>query len=351
MSLLCHPKGKSLSLQSSFIAIHSLEPISVDMGCNEAQSTVACSFEFTNNANEDVYLLKRNTPIEGPYSPFITLSNDDGPVPYKGPLVYRIPPTKDEFVLLKAGESITASIEITDIFDIDTNGLYTVRYSKPLQYLSASEESLNEVKESEVHESVDVHLENTHLLIKPTRPDETDKIELTVHLESCSSASFANGYRDYMATLDAHRRLCSGIGRAQYQIGYYNNLYRTWFGFYTTSRGSTVRNIYQYMRNGLAGKTVTYYNNGPACKSNWIAYTYKGATTVYLCSIYYNHPTACRGTAYTKEGTLLHEWAHAFGYRDDVTYGPSNCMNLARNSPDRAIMNADNYGYHYCASQ
>ena len=64
-------------------------------------------------------MLKRETPLEGLFAPFITVSMDDGPVPYKGPLVLHTPPTKDEFVLLRAGESISATVEITDIFDLE----------------------------------------------------------------------------------------------------------------------------------------------------------------------------------------------------------------------------------------
>lgn len=320
------------------------------MGCNKALSSVVCSFEFTNNANEDLYLLKRDTPLEGLYSPFVALSNDDGPLQYEGPMVYRIPPTKDEFVLLKAGESISASVQITDIFDINTDGLYTVRYSKPLQYLSVNEMDIGgRLAESEVYESVDIYLVKTHLLMKPTRPDETQEIDYTVHLQSCTSASFT-GSRNNSATLDAHKRLCGGIDKAKGKVGN-NNLYKTWFGAYTSARATIVKDTFQKMRDGLAGNTVTYYNDGPACKSNWIAYTYKGSRTTYLCNLYYDDPTACRGTAYTKEGTLIHEWSHAFGYRDDIAYGASNCKNLAKSNPDNAVKNADSYTYFYCEAQ
>ena len=45
---------------------------------------------------------------------------------YEGILASRIAPTKDEFVLLKAGERIASSVQITDAFNIDTGCLYTV---------------------------------------------------------------------------------------------------------------------------------------------------------------------------------------------------------------------------------
>ena len=78
-------------------------------------------------------------------------------MPYEGPIFYSIPPTKDEFILLKAGESFSATAQITDVFSIDTDGLYTVKYSNPLQYLSVDEMSImsnGKVRESSIQESI-----------------------------------------------------------------------------------------------------------------------------------------------------------------------------------------------------
>ena len=325
-------------------------PISLDMACNKALSAVACSFEFTNNANQDLYLLKRNTPLEGLYSQFVSVSLDGRPLEYEGILIYRRPPTKDEFVLLKAGESISASVQITDVFSIDTDGLYTVQYSRPLQYLSVNEMSamsIDQLMESFVRESVHIHLEDTSLLLKPKKEDV--KIDYTVHLQACGSASFV-GNRQNGATLTAHKKLCLGVKRARAGVGD-NAIYRKWFGAYISSRGSKVKNVYQRIRNGIIRKRCTYYNDGPDCESDWYAYTYKRASTVYLCDIYYGDPTSCSKTGESKEGTLLHEWSHANGFIDDIAYGRPDCQNLARSNPSQAIRNADSYLYHYCDSE
>ena len=132
-------------------------PISLDMACNNALSTVTCSFQFTNIANEDLYLLKCNTLLEGLNSKFLTVSIEGRPVPYEGPIFYSMPPRKDEFVPLKAGEKISASVQITDVFSIDTDGLYTVQYSNPLRYLSVDEMNImsnGKVRESSIQESI-----------------------------------------------------------------------------------------------------------------------------------------------------------------------------------------------------
>ena len=326
-------------------------PISLDMACNKALSAVACSFEFTNNANEDLYLLKRNTPLEGLSSQFVFVSLDGRPLKYEGILIYSLPPTKDEFVLLKAGESISATVQITDVFSIDTDGLYTVQYSRPLQYLSVNEMSamsIDQLRESFVHEFVSIRLEDASLLLKPMK--EEIKIDYTVHLEACGSASFV-GNNQNSETLKAHKWLCSSIDIAKGKVGWGIGISTTWFGTYSAGRTATAKNVYQKVRNGITSKTCTYYNNGPLCQPNYYAYTYKGGTIVYLCPVYYRDQTFCSTNRESKEGTLIHEWSHAFGFTDDVIYGRQNCKNLAKYRPNDAVKNAESYLYHYCDAQ
>ena len=206
-------------------------PVSLDMACNKALSSVACSFEFTNNANEDLYLLKRNTPLEGLRSQFVSVSLDGRPLEYEGIYVRRLPPTKKAFVLLKAGESISASVQITDIFSIDTDGLYTIQYSRPLQYLSVNEMSAmstGKFRGSIVRESVQLYLEDTSLLLKPKK--EEIKIDYTVHLQDCGRASFSNGDKQNNKTLAAHKKLCAGTNEAGSKVGSGIAISTTWFG-------------------------------------------------------------------------------------------------------------------------
>ena len=329
-------------------------PIFLDMACNKALSAVACTFEFTNNANEDLYLLKRGTPLEGLFSQFITVFVAGGPVEYDGPFVHRLPPTKDEFVLLKAGKSISASVQITDAFSIDTDGLYTVQYSRPLQYLSVNEMSelsnSQILRESSEQKSIHIYLEDTHALLKPSRPEETDEVDYTVNIESCSSASFVGGTAaNNKGTLDAHKKLCSGIDKVNITN---NDLYKKWFGAFTTARQSKVKAVYKKMRDGLAGKAVTYVNGGPYCKPSWYGYTYHNVVKVYICPAFYAFPISCGSPGtYTKEFGLIHEWSHAFGITYDRIYGASQSQNLAKTNPDKAVENADSYGWHYCESQ
>uniref|UniRef100_A0A1X7SWQ6 Uncharacterized protein n=1 Tax=Amphimedon queenslandica TaxID=400682 RepID=A0A1X7SWQ6_AMPQE len=106
------------------------------MSCYEVQPKVACSFDFTNIANQDYYLLKRNTPLEGMFSPFVAISHNGAPLNYEGIIAYRFPPVQNEFVLIKPGESVSAIAYISDAFNLHSDGLYSISYVSPLEFLS-----------------------------------------------------------------------------------------------------------------------------------------------------------------------------------------------------------------------
>ena len=334
------------------------------MDCSKQSPAVACFFVFTNNGKEDLYLLKRETPIEGLFSPFIDVSlHGSEPIPYQGIIAYRLPPTKDDFVLLKVGESISASVQITDVFNIDTDGLYNIRYSKPLEYLTVDDmilESMDELKELTVHESVYVSLEDTQLLVKPKEPEEP-KLGHTVHIQDCGSANFVVRDNEHIAgTLKIHKKFCKQINVAISTVDSpWYHYYSYFFGAKTADRQNHVKETFKRIKTGLTDNTVTYedaYDSWTCVNLDAITWTYrsyptKPYTTVYLCRDYYKDKDDCGfGASRSKERNLMNVWSQALGYADDAVHYYSKCIDLAKNEPDKAVKNGYNYGLFYCAS-
>ena len=332
----------------------------VAMSCRKTLSDIKCSFDYTNNAKEEYYLLKRNTPLEGLLSPFVTVSRNGHPLEYEGIIVHRDAPMKDEFVLVKAGETVSASINLNDAYIFNSDGDYTITYNAPLKY--TSEESINlqssEVKmnEVEIDESFSLFMDNTVLLSRPEKEEDleeedeqADESRNTVEIESCRSARFIGGTSAQRRhILLAHKRICLKFIRAR-RYATNNVHYRRWFGRYSKSRAAIVKRILLACYNGIRRYTVTYRINHPRCKSNWNAFTYKGGRTVYPCPAFHKKRVYClRSGAPTKEGILLHEWTHAFGRTSDYAYGAAANKKLARTNPSRAVYNADSYEYFIC---
>ncbi|XP_019850270.1 PREDICTED: uncharacterized protein LOC109581006 [Amphimedon queenslandica] len=339
-------------------------PIAIDMACNKALSVVACTFEFTNMAAEDYYILTSDSPLEGLYSPFVAVYHNGRRVQYEGLIGFRLPPRKQDFQFIKAGQVISATVQISDAFTFGSDGLYIIKYNKPLKFITREEmeyeayvaSRIKRVRVSEVRESVYINLMDTHLITRPVRMEavlsaqEPDHI---VHIDSCGSAQYIGGTSQQQSdTTDAHKLLCDKLQKAYDAVGN-NDLYKTWFGIYNGGRAATVKSIYKKCKDGLTNNDVTYdFKNGlETCEGrNWIAYTKLGTRTVYLCGPYgYDKaPIGCTTRSISKEDTLVHEWSHAFGYTDDIKYGTSDCQKLAKDDPSKAIHNADNYSYYYC---
>ena len=318
-------------------------PISLDMSCKQSLSAVACTFEFLNVAGDDYYLLKRNTPLEGLLSPFIAVSHEGRRLEYEGIFIHRGPPTKDEYILLKAGQKVSATVQINEAFALMNDDIYTVQYIKPLIVLNNDE--ITEVYASKV---AYIYLEGPVSL--PSTQDAVQS-EGSVTIESCTTASFTGGSASQRADiLNAHKKLCSKFGVAKGKVSN-TTFYKTWFGTYTTKRADKVKDVCQKCKDGITNKAVTYVINPSDCESNWNAYTYKGGTKVYLCPAYNNYQVYCKSNGDpTKEGILAHEWTHAFGYTDDNAYGAAANKKLAKDNPDKAVENADSYEYWYCLS-
>ena len=335
-------------------------PIALDMACHKALSVVACTFEFANVADEDYYILKRDTPLVGGlYSPFITVYYKGHQVQYKGTIGFSLPPTKENFLLLEAGQSISATVQISDVFTFSTDGIYNIRYNKPLKFVTSNQMTdagyIQEVSELEVRASIYIYLEDTHLIIRPAFP-KIPKPDYTVYVEDCSSANFVGGSdTERKENTDAHKKLCAGFKDAKGRVGNNEETIR-WFGAYDATRASKIKTALEKCENGITSDAVTYdFKNGlDSCtKNGWIGWTHISSPTrtVYLCGPngYDNvKEIYCSGSGVSKERVLAHEWSHNLGGARDIKYFPKDCKDLAKDKPADAIENADSYALFYC---
>ena len=210
------------------------------------------------------------------------------------------------------------------------------------------------VNQFKFSKSINIYLEDTHLLMRPFVPSPA-KPDYTVNIESCNAANYVGGtVAQRTANTGAHQRLCNGFQGARGYVGNNSNT-ETWFGSYTAARATTARTHLEQCENGIRNNAITYdYTNGiPTCNARgWLAYTSFGTTTVFLCGPngYDNTDQFCSNARNSKERILAHEWSHAFGGSDDHNYGPADCQASARNDPNEALDNADNYALFYCNS-
>ena len=339
------------------------------MTCHRALREVACTFEFTNVANEDYYILKSNTPLEGLYSPFVSVYHEGRRIKYQGIIAFRLPPKKQDFLLLKAGQSVSKTVQITDVFTFSSDGLYKIYYVKPLKFLTQYELELQDdrsyiekVSHSQVSISRYIYLESTHLLKTPSVLPKNSSVfpslqpQRIVLLDGClCSITYIGGTRAEQDELtNVHKNLAQGFEDANKRVGQ-NVETERWFGpYYIPLRDCTVKTMFQECANGLRKSVVYDFINGLViCNKGPIpAFTFSGSDDrhMYLCGDEFNPLSNDRCTSVfdSKERVLVHEWLHSIVDRDDHYYDPTNCYNLARSEPHKALDNAESYALFYC---
>lgn len=88
---------------------------------------VLLTFELSNISDLDVWLLVWNTPLEAPeVLEYFEVRCDDSRVPYDGRFIKRGDPDPTSYRLIRAGETITETVDLTTAYPIETPGSYTV---------------------------------------------------------------------------------------------------------------------------------------------------------------------------------------------------------------------------------
>lgn len=89
-------------------------------------------FTLTNAGDAVVQVLNWQTPFEGIASPMFTIERDGAEVDYRGRMLKRGAPRKEDYLVLQPGERRQATIDLADAWDVEPVGNYKVEYSAHL---------------------------------------------------------------------------------------------------------------------------------------------------------------------------------------------------------------------------
>ena len=328
---------------------------------NTFKATVECRFHLKNNGKQDYSVLKWSTPLENPISDCLTVTRNGKKLEYDGIYRKRSVPGPDQFLTVKAGKTLSSMFQVSDAFDMTKAGEYSVAVDTYLEYVEGSATSKPDIKRKIRHLSspaVSFQIVGRSSS-KRTLGQEARFLESRKQTKQSGifNGTFGGGVsrksvlplppvinggtqalkRDTRTAHDtAYNRMTSFVAAPQTRRA----LVQTWFG------ANQVNNVvpkFRSMARVLERETITYTFDGPRCRSNIFAYTYKRSREVFLCQLY-KVASTLRG-ADNKMGILTHELSHAIISTDDIVYGQSACRALARNRPNEAINNADNFEY------
>jgi len=89
-------------------------------------------FTLINAGSDDVQVLNWQTPFEGVKAPMFDIARDGTEVEYRGRMLKRGAPRKEDYFVLKRGERKQAQIDLADGWDTSAPGDYTMTYAAEL---------------------------------------------------------------------------------------------------------------------------------------------------------------------------------------------------------------------------
>ena len=342
---------------------YSNAPVSVTMSCQKVETKVSCSFEYVNNAQKDLYLMKRDSPLEGEIlSPYISVYFSGERLEYEGVFVHRDEPTIDDFVLLRAGETHATSIKLTDAYNfasMTSIGVYTIQYMEPLLYISKDKmmsRKAYELSQTQILQSVTIYLKDTSVLDQPFDGEtyETDD-ELEADDASCEKASYISATeKEGNYTLEMHEFICKSLKLAKLDVDTHPSLYKEWFGARSTKNTDIVKKTIGEMIKGLTVNKVIYDMKPKHCqpKSSGYLHLHKKTLVFSICRAFFSRDMYCSqfGSS-SREGIVVNMLSKLFGHTAGIRHGEKGCRFLAKYFPEIAIHNSDNYERFYCQSR
>jgi peptidyl-Lys metalloendopeptidase len=309
--------------------------LSFEKNSFSANEGVTVDLTISNNSRNTVKLLKWYTPADGLEEPVFVVTRDGAEVEYLGAHYKRPQPVEADFIRLKAGQSLTWSVDLAAYYDFSVTGEYLVSFDvaaiKLFQKGAAFDQTEN-VKSG----AAGVYVEGrTAKLPDPVEPSAVTGS--TAFSAKCSSTQ--------RPLITAARTDAANYASESYtylQGGTIGARYTTWFGAYTSGRYATVTDHFLKIKNALDTAAMTF---DCGCKKRYYAYVYPTQPyTIYLCSVFWQAPAT--GTD-SKAGTLVHETSHfnVVAGTDDFAYGQSAAKSLAISDPTKAVKNADSHEY------
>jgi peptidyl-Lys metalloendopeptidase len=329
-------------------------PLRVSMVAAQASSggfLGAVEVTITNTSNHTVRVPKWELPSDFMESKLFQVSRNGEPVQYEGQMVKRPLPSAADFAMLRAGETLRTTVDLSGAYDMSKSGEYIVTLSSPLQHASLSNgemlkhaNGLPMVIQSvplrlwvDGSDQIDAKAGDNQTMRKP--PSGGGTVVNGVSYVGCSTTQI-NGAGQ--AVVEARKYSENGKG---YLAG--NTVgarYTTWFGAYTSARWGTASQHFVAIDSAM-DQSAGQVKINCGCNQSYYAYVYPTRPyEIFVCRAFWNAPLT--GTD-SKAGTLIHEMSHfnAVAGTDDHVYGQSGAKSLAISDPAAALDNADNHEY------
>lgn len=329
-------------------------PLAVELTPVGAKSTGASQsvkWSITNTGADSVLVLRWETPLDGLSKSIFEVRRGNVVVPYVDKIVHWGHPKPSDFVEIRAGETLSAMVNIDQHYQMTTAGSYHVSYKGELTYMLAAQKPKAAGGDEHVEDLGSATLDADPVVLEAAGRDASYYRNIglnnapVVLSKALGYASCSTSQQSTIGTAHNSAKTYASNSLSYLNAGNTGARYTTWFGSYSSTRYSTVKSHFSKINNVLQNLTTTYDCYCTPSAASAFAYVYPGeAYRIHLCNAFWSAPNT--GTD-SKAGTIIHEQSHftVNGGTDDHVYGQTGAKNLARTNPKRATDNADNHEY------
>ena len=134
-AITCLATG-SAGLLLAFVLPHA---VAADLECHlsiparvQMRAAIPLTFELVNRGKATLNVLNWDTPLEGFFGQYLRITGPAGEVDYRGPVVKRATPTREEYVSIKRGARIKKTLNLAPGYDFKTAGRHEIAFTGKL---------------------------------------------------------------------------------------------------------------------------------------------------------------------------------------------------------------------------
>ena len=315
---------------------------------------IECQFHLRNNGKQDYLVLKWRTPLDGLRSDCLTVTTNGKKLQYDGIYPKRSAPGPDQYLLVKAGQTVSSTFDVSDAYDMTKAGLYSIAVDTYLEYVAGR---LSDVRftqtEIEHLSSPAVSYEiSKGSFIEGTFSERARPLKRTNQYsmrgsssedESCPKLEHFVGVAPEALKLETKKAFEAAVQNMKSAIKCLKDnpaKGKPWFGTATEDAKILLKKTVAIVDDNWH---KTFHFGGDECSNETLAYSFHGACTFYLCKLFSEQKTDTG--YYSKMGIIVHELTHAISNTTDDEHGPIRVQKLAKASPKRAALNGANFAH------
>jgi hypothetical protein len=312
--------------------------VSVRLAALEAGSS-RIEYSLTNHGSTPVRVLAWKTGLSQAHDPLFEIYRDGSKLDYRGPIFLHAQPQPSHFIEVAPGERVSAQMDLAESYDLRAGGTYEIR---PLA-LEPGSVLGDEALELDTATALRIHVDADHAAVVASSEALTIascSAEQASTLETARAQALDNA-REAMEYVDEH--------------GYDERALR-WFGTGNTQAAYKVQNGMHVIHDLLEANTFRFICQPASHIRCWYGtwafvnpWDTSANKVINFCPPVF--PEATPTGRDSMAVTITHETAHFFTKDVDYKYGVDAALQLARDKPDTARKNAENYALYTIDSQ